>query len=218
MKKQNKTDKFPPFKLPAISRKAFGITLAVLFVFSFVAGYSAYADFSLKSAIANVAGKILGEKLANDISIDGEDLLVGGSPGPDNYNLEYWGINGVDTYYFTQNIRTGTNTPCMFRTPSATSTLDHLTTHFDIGSSTALTMEFATSTKRNATTTAMYQGITVPASSAYTYWWAPTTTDKAVMGPNLWLNVGIRAGDVGGSYTGLTPSGDCQVKFEVIER
>ena len=62
---------------------------------------------------------------------------LGAQPGPD-FNVPYLSINGVKRFYGRMAFAQATNTPCVFVSPSATSTLKSFVADFREGTSTDL--------------------------------------------------------------------------------
>lgn len=64
-----------------------GVTAgAIIFALFFAVTYAATAEFSLKDSIANIAGTILGNKLADEIDAGELSETFGAFPGGDIYN------------------------------------------------------------------------------------------------------------------------------------
>jgi hypothetical protein len=82
-RKKGKEIKFTLPKMPKVSGKVAGIVLAIALV-CVVGVNTATAEYSLYDRIADVAGRIIGNKVADEIDVG--EISLGAQPGPDFYN------------------------------------------------------------------------------------------------------------------------------------
>lgn len=125
------------------------IVIVLLVVFGFT--ISAKADLSLWDRIANIAGNVLGERLADKVDESISTDSLGAMPGPSIYT-DVWCINGVCDFYNTLPLSSTATTTCYIQSPlNSTSTLMYASFQIDKNSATttASLIEFG----KNATTT-----------------------------------------------------------------
>ena len=138
----------------------------------------------------------------------GQNLGAGGVP--DQLSTPCLTVNGAQVCSERQTMKQATTTVCAIKSPVSTSTLLTFGFEFRVATATAYKLQSATSTTAFATTSAMFEFLgaaSSPISGSYT----PTTTEKAVMAPNTWINASM----YGGIGT-FSPTGTCVARFLVL--
>lgn len=142
----------------------------------------------------------------------------GSITGPD-FLYPYFSVNGVRTEYRRAGLTLATTTPCVFKSPSATSTLVYAGLTVVTASSTATNWVAAKGTTPFATTTALSRfslssGIqgTMVASSTSLGTAVPIVDDISTFAPNTYL-VWSKSGD---TPAGTGFGGICSAAFVVI--
>lgn len=109
-----------------------------------------------------------------------------------------------------QGFYAATTTPCIIKSPAATSTIEFFGVQFTVGSTTNKQIILATGSGAQASTTVIGNNLLL--SGARGSFYATTTTlGNMVIGPNTYLNLSM----VGG--TGVdSPSGSCEASFYVF--
>lgn len=131
--------------------------------------------------------------------------------GPDSSN-PYFGVNGVQTYETNVRMRNATTTICAIKSPSATSTLQFASWQIGLGTSTAATIDLATSTNPYSTTTpALVVGTSVASGAQASVSWDPAGTN-GTLAPNTY----VIAKTAGVGLGGYTYGGDCEATFTVL--
>lgn len=148
--------------------------------------------------------------------VEKEAPIVGALTGPD-INYPYLAVSGVRREFRSMELVSST-TPCALQSPSATSTLEHLSVEVRTASSTATTWTFAKASTAFATTTrlnvfSLSSGVlgTMVGTSTPTGVTA-VVDDTNVFGPNTWAVVGV-AGTAIADSTKL--NGACKAIFTV---
>jgi len=177
-------------KLDNKMKAGIGITLAIaLFLAVSVAVSPANASLSLWDRIANVAGNILGNKLADKV----EDISVeefGAVSSPDFYADYLWN-NGFETKFITGNCQKGTTTLLSVKNPfTATSTVDLFI--FDITTIATSSAHFKFGT---STTAYLDTGVVINSDALLSIEVATTTDGYFVAG--MTGTAGIDAADAG---------------------
>lgn len=132
---------------------------------------------------------------------EGKEIIVGAFPGPD-ITTDYLSVNGVKTYYYSSGLKQASTTLCMFKTPSATSTLDYASVAITTGTSSATVIDIAKSSITDATTTLLGYSYNLPSSEPVTINASTTigagglVTVTPVFGPSQYFTVKI------GGFTG----------------
>lgn len=132
-----------------------------------------------------------------------ETKSFGAVSGPDLYS-PYWNVNGVTTYYYRADMRKATTTLCAFLLPNATSTVRYASWKVNTGTSTAATIDLATSTTAYSTTTNLVAATSIASGAKGYASFIPNqaTTDGAT-GPATYLVVKTAGAGLGGyTYTG----------------
>ena len=132
----------------------------------------------------------------------------GSVSGPDT-SFDYYNENGVFHYQRVASLIAATTTPCVIKSPSATTTLETFTMNVTTGTSTAPNLTLATSTITNATTSLVFNK-TYGASTQFTLNWHPTT-ENALVSPNIFVSVGAA-----GVPYGFTLVGTCSATFRKV--
>lgn len=143
----------------------------------------------------------------------------------------FWTVNNVETRYFSSGLSQASTTVCMFKTPTATSTLVKSSVKIVGATSTVLSVEIGKSANQSATTTRLAYVSTLAASSQLTLNTFVASTTAAfdanadgytsaqytanprdiVFAPNTWWVAKIGGGN--GSLNVLT--GSCKAEFRV---
>lgn len=113
--------------------------------------------------------------------------------------------NGVCEVRESRTMGRATTTPVGILSPNATSTLMSLGIDISVGTSTAGLFTIATSTVPNATTSVIYGEFTVAANKKFSTILLATSTISStyyVLPPNTWVNIGVKGGLGGHTYTG----------------
>ena len=138
---------------------------------------------------------------------------LGAVSGPD-----FWyrviSMNGVQYWNESKDMLTATTTLCSFMTPSATTSLQFVSFQIYTGTSTAATIDIATSTTAYATTTNLVSGKAVAASSQGYAVWTPTggSLDDTILSPNVYVNIKTAGAGLGG----YTFRGKCKVSGIIL--
>jgi len=146
--------------------KVVGGVIAVLLLITIGSGIAVAKaqGVSLKDAIANVAGNILGNKLAGEI--DGGELSLGAFAGPE-ITSPFLVFNGVEKWTFSQRFNKASSTLCQFKVPvSATTTLVYAMANFNTATATAVEIEWGKSPAQSATTTSLGQHLLAAGTNA----------------------------------------------------
>lgn len=131
---------------------------------------------------------------------------AGSITGPDSY-LDYYNLNGVVLYPRVAVLTPATTTPCVIKSPSATTTIDRAIFNVVTATSSAATLTFATSTLQNATSS-LIATFSLSAGKTGTINWAPGS-NNALVAPNTYVAFGA----AGVSQGGYTFGGTCSVLF-----
>lgn len=152
------------------------------------------------------------------LDVTGEDVVLGALVG-NELNSPEWNVNGVIHAYRSQGWATATNTPCILRTPGATSTLEHASALSNAVTSTGymelyVSPTFATDTDAVLIShwlTAEGQGFENIASSTSAV--ASSTGLKIVISPNSNFIF-----DYSGATSSLSAdtSGTCKAEFLLL--
>jgi hypothetical protein len=132
-----------------------------------------------------------------------EQLGAGTSLSTDNLIT----LGGVNTYVYTTAMAGATNTPCTFRTPNATTTLDYASANIRVATGTAATIGLYVGATSIGTSTATLFETALAANAKQTLVVASST----IMAPNRHVVFGAK-----GSATGFTYGGSCNVKFTEV--
>lgn len=135
---------------------------------------------------------------------------LGAVAGPD-ISSPYTSVNGLATYQARIPMRAATTTLCAIKSPSATSTLVHAGWQIGTGTSTAATIDLATSTTAFATTTNLVAETSVASGANGAVSWASSGTN-GVLAPNTYVIV--KTAGVG--LSGYTYGGTCSAQFTVL--
>lgn len=170
----------------------------------------------MKTSLSVVALILAGVALG--FAVFGEKAGVpslGASAGP-SVDFPSFTVNGAETFYNKASIAKQSRILCSIKSPSATSTLVSSSVRIDVGTSTASTIHIAKAATATATTTLLGTAYTLGSGVQVTLN-ASSTDGQAgganIFAPNTYFNVGMQGGDVGGSLTGLVPSGACAAVF-----
>ncbi len=131
---------------------------------------------------------------------------AGSVTGPDAY-YDYFNTNGTYTYYRTVPLIAATTTPCVIKSPNATTTLDRFVFNVTTATSSAATLTLATSTVPNATTS-LIASLSLSAGAQGTPNWAPGV-NNGLVAPNTYVSMGAS----GVSQGGYTFGGSCNAVF-----
>ena len=155
-------------------------------------------------------------------------IRLGAVSGPDFYG-PYWNMNGIITYYHRKDFNRdtfgvlGTTTPCVFLSPTSTSTLSRASVNIVLSTTTpAVKWTLATSTTAYATTTALYQFTAVAGKLHSWEWVASSTSPTGSLGfgttpPSTYLvfgNEGVASSE--SQPYGFRIGGSCQAEFRVL--
>jgi len=140
---------------------------------------------------------------------------LGAVTGPDSF-FPCETHNGVMTCFAKAQATLGTTTPCVLKSPNATSTLRMGLANFRPASTSASIVTVAKSSSYNATTTLITSGVL--AGSAFGTVVATSTgglDSLSTFAPNTYFVVGVQGGQ-GAITFGGTGAGSCQAVWEVI--
>ncbi len=140
---------------------------------------------------------------------------VSSATGPDIPSLYLqWG--GLTTYNSRPGLLSASTTLCNIQSPSSTSTLVYAALRLDVGSTTAMDIDFGNSTAPDATTTVIGTSTVVPANTQISIVASttPTAGAKTTFGPNTWLVVkaGLNTAAAVGTFSS---TGFCSAQFIV---
>lgn len=138
---------------------------------------------------------------------------AGAVSGPD-INSPYLNVNGVSTEYRSMGFSPATTTPCVIKSPAASSTLAYSTFNVYTATSTAGTVTLATSTTAFATTTPLFT-TTIPSGLTRSFQFVASTTDASGLGQTIAPSTYLVYGVAGQSY-GYTYGGSCKAVFRVL--
>lgn len=155
----------------------------------------------------NALGLLLGAvALAVGLAALLQNPPLGAVPGP-NLDSVQWTVNGVETWNFSDKLKTSTTTICSFKTPAATSTLLLATLKLDTSSTTASSVVIAKGATPNASTTLISRADVAANAKATVV--ASSTTSGAdpthVIAPSQYINFSM----LGGTGT-FSPVGSCK--------
>lgn len=138
---------------------------------------------------------------------------LGAISGPDLW-YRVLNFNGVQYWNDTRDMSVATTTLCSFMTPSATTSLQFVSYKISTGTSTAATIDVATSTTAYATTTNLISGRAVAANATGYGVWTPTggSQDDTILAPNIYVNVKTAGAGLGG----YTYGGKCKVSGVIL--
>lgn len=126
----------------------------------------------------------------------------GSVSGPDFYG-PYQALNNVKVYRDRKALVTATTTPCQFKSPASTSTLEFFSFRVDTGTTTDATVwTVASSTSQSATTTLGGQ-FSLAAASKGSFIFRPTGASSNLISPNTWVVLGVQ---------GTKPAGTTNLK------
>ena len=135
---------------------------------------------------------------------------LGAVSGPD-LSSPYFSVNGVVTYQSRVTMRAATTTLCAIKSPSATSTLAVVGWQIGAGTTTAATIDLATSTTAYSTTTNLVAASSVASGANGAVSWASSGTN-GVLAPNIYVVVKT----AGAGLSGYTYGGTCFAQFIVL--
>lgn len=135
-------------------------------------------------------------------------------------NSPFWSVNGVTSFYSRAKMRQATSTLCSFKSPTATSTLDHLTAIFSTTAGYATQYAWGNDPTAFSTTTIIVAPYAF-ASGARGEIVASTTkitafTQNGVVPPNTFINLKLSTSTAGASAT-YAPVGTCEAIFTTLE-
>lgn len=131
---------------------------------------------------------------------------AGAITGPDSYN-DYYNFNGQVYYPRVVALSRATTTPCVVKSPSATTTILRIAFNVTTPTSSAATLTIATSTLSSATTS-LIAVLSLAAGAQGTPHWDPGN-NNALVAPNTYVTIGAS----GVSQGGYTFGGSCSVMF-----
>ena len=134
----------------------------------------------------------------------------GALAGPD-ISSPYLSWGGVADYKASASMRTATTTLCAIQSPSATSSLVMASWKISAGTTTAATIDLATSTSRFATTTNLIAGTSVASGAQGSAAWR-SSGSNSVLAPNTYVVVKT----AGAGSGGYTYGGQCEGEFQVL--
>lgn len=135
---------------------------------------------------------------------------VGSLTGPDIAS-PYLKWGGLATYRTSAPLKTATTTLCAIQSPAATSSLMFAAWVINTGTSTAATIDLATSTTAFATTTNLVAATVVGSSGKGAVSWSSAGTN-GVLAPNTW----VVTKTAGAGLSGYTYGGTCDAEFTVL--
>lgn len=142
------------------------------------------------------------------------NTTLGASAGPDFFN-DYFAFNENEYYPRIQTMRAATTTLCAFPTPSSTSTVEVASFIINAGTSTAATIDIATSTSAYGTTTltSLVSGRAIASGAqGYGYFYPSGSVVNATVAPNQYVIVQTATAGLGG----FTYGGNCKVVFKKL--
>ena len=137
----------------------------------------------------------------------------GSVSGPDSY-FDYYNENGVVKYNRVMKPIAATTTPCTFKSPNATTSLEVFTLNVTTATSPAATFVLATSTVTNATTSLISNVGTLSASAQGFFIWH-AGTNNSIVAPNTYVSLGAQNGGAA-TALGYTFGGLCTATFRQI--
>lgn len=133
----------------------------------------------------------------------------GSVTGPDSY-FDYYNTNGVFTYHRLQaSLYSATTTPCVIKSPSATTTLAAFAMNVTTPTSTTALFTLATSTVPNATTS-LIATQTLTSGQEGTFNWA-AGANNGLVSPNTYVSIGTSGG-----VSPFTYGGSCNATFRGV--
>lgn len=143
---------------------------------------------------------------------------LGAAAGPD-MSGPYLSVGGVATWSEKQVMKTATSTLCSFKSPSATSTLTHLSAIFSTTASYATSYAFGNAATEFSTTTIIVAPYSFAASATGEIVASTTKitafTQNGVVSPNTYINLKLSTTTAGASAT-YAPKGVCEVQFVTL--
>lgn len=130
---------------------------------------------------------------------------LGSNPGPESSNT-YSCVNGVCSYFERVTMKTSTTTPCIIKSPMATTSLVFATAKFTTGTTTAAVINIATSSPGVYATTTLLYAQNLPANNSREFVYRGKSGD--VIFPGQLVVVGM--GGYGGTFS---PTGFCEAEF-----
>lgn len=126
----------------------------------------------------------------------------------------YLKVNGVTRNYARVDMRTATTSLCAFQNGAATTTIQSVSFQIQTGTSTAATIDIATSTTAFATTTNLSAANSVAANAQGSFYWSPVggSVNDAKLAPNEWVNIMTAGAGLGG----YTYGGHCTLVTEQL--
>jgi peptidoglycan hydrolase-like protein with peptidoglycan-binding domain len=140
----------------------------------------------------------------------------GAVAGPDLFS-DYFNVNGVANFYNRVGLTQASTTICAMRSPTSTSTLEHGSVQFKVGSTSAMYVELAKSTTAFATTTRIGSPYVVAANAQASIVASTTGSvagDATIFAPNTYFVV--KAGFATVPSTPTAPVGSCESVFTVL--
>ena len=133
--------------------------------------------------------------------IDGSGNVVGSITIDES---DTFTLDGVDVMAIQQSFTAATTTPCSIANPfSATSTIVGYMAVITTGTSTAATIDVATSTTAYATSTNLVTAYPVGSGKQAFIQWFPSGASNATLGPSEYINIKTAGAGLGGyTYTG----------------
>lgn len=171
------------------------------------AGFDIPAITSGKAAFGYFGNQTQAALAAYEASKKSEPKF-GAVSGPDFF-FPYFGINGVKLYGSQQRLLTGTTTPCTFKAPSATSSLQHFLVNALNSTTTVAVWSVGKAFQPNATTTNLFRENI--AANAVRSVMATTTTNNFVISPNEYISLGVQGGGFESPVSSFT--GTCSALF-----
>jgi len=143
--------------------------------------------------------------------------LGGGAAGPESTDDYYCNI-GVCTHFRRVAMRQATSTLCSFKTPSASSTLAHLSARFGTTASYATAYAFGNDTTAFSTTTILVAPYSAPANAQLSIVASSSIAAMVdgVLPPNTFVNLKLSTSTAGASAT-FAPVGVCEAMFRTLQ-
>jgi hypothetical protein len=141
------------------------------------------------------------------------NVELGAAPGPD-FDYERPSFNGYKMRFFSSGYTSATTTPCAFQA-RATSSIEQISAGFNVSTTTAHTLTFATSTVSFSATSSLLMSWDIAANDAQGFSWVPTSTAKSIIGKNHWIVFGIESNEQNSAGT-FSPTGSCNVRLNEI--
>lgn len=147
------------------------------------------------------------------VTVNNPAPSFGATSGPENSG-PFISVSGVASWFDKQQIKTATSTLCSFKSPSATSSLEHFSVDF-----TSLPT-YATSYAVGNDPTAFSTTTIITANANMTYSASVTGTSiasstKFIVSPNTYVNLKLSTTTAGASAT-YAPVGTCEVEFRTV--